>query len=162
MSRLFVVIVFAACLASPTVAQEPSPEAQAAARELSAIMTRDTMNEITAAMAAQVWPSIERAFGGKVNAATLADLRGEFEKSVAAFTADVMAEAPAIYARHFTAQELRDIVAFYKSPAGTKALQEMPKVLADVGTAIAPRMQAFQGELNTRVRAILEKHGYKE
>jgi len=34
--------------------------------------------------------------------------------------------------------------------------------MADVGTEMGPRMQAFQGDLNTRVKAILEKHGYKE
>jgi hypothetical protein len=43
-----------------------------------------------------------------------------------------------------------------------KALHEMPKVLADVGTAMAPRMQAFRDTLNAQVRVILEKHGYKE
>jgi hypothetical protein len=43
-----------------------------------------------------------------------------------------------------------------------KALHEMPKVMADVGTQMAPRMQAFEGDLNARVRAVLQKHGYKD
>ena len=53
------------------------------------------------------------------------------------------------------------MVAFYKSPTGVKALREMPKVMADVGAQMAPRMQACKGDLNARMRAILEKHGYK-
>jgi hypothetical protein len=117
MTRLFFALAIACCLASPAAAQDKtSPEALAAARELSEIMTGGTMSEITSAMTAQIWPNIERAFGSKVDAATLAELRTEFEKSVTSFTADVMKDAPAVYARHFSAQELRDIVAFYKSP----------------------------------------------
>ena len=163
MRRLFATVAVACCLAAPARAQDQgSPEALAAARELSAIMTGDTMTQITGALTAQIWPTIERAFSSKVDAATLAELRAEFEKTVNALTADVMKGSPAIYAKHFTTQELRDMVAFYKSPTGVKALREMPKVLTDVGTEMGPRMQAFQGDLNIRVKAILEKHGYKE
>ncbi len=156
-------ILLACCLVLPARAQDQgSPEALAAARELSAIMTGDTMTQITAALTAQIWPSIERTFGSKVDAATMAEMRGEFEQTVTAFTADVMKDAPQVYARHFSAQEIKDMVAFYKSPTGVKALHEMPKVMADVGTQMAPRMQAFEGDLNARVRAVLQKHGYKE
>lgn len=161
--RLLGAVLLAGCLVLPVRAQNSgSPEALAAARELSAIMTGDTMTQIAAALTAQIWPSIERAFGSKVDAATMAEMRGEFEQTVTAFTADVMKDAPQVYARHFSAQEIKDMVAFYKSPTGMKALHEMPKVMADVGTQMAPRMQAFEGDLNARVRAVLQKHGYKE
>ena len=33
-----------------------------------------------------------------------------------------LGEAPAIYARHFTVSELKEITAFYRTPAGAKAL----------------------------------------
>ena len=145
MKRLAAMIVLAACLALPARAQDAgSPEALAAARELAAIVTGDTMGQIASAMTAQIWPTIERQFGGKVDAATLTEMRGEFERTVTSFTGDVMKNAPAVYARHFSAKELREMVAFYKSPTGTKALHEMPKVMADVGTQLAPRMQAFK------------------
>lgn len=36
-----------------------------------------------------------------------------------------------IYAAHFTEQELKDLLAFYKSPIGQKALVEEPKVLEE-------------------------------
>jgi len=68
---------------------------------------------------------------------------------------------PETYARHFTAQELRDMVAFYKSPSGAKALREMPKVMTDVGTRLAPRLQTLQTGFDARMQAILQKHGYK-
>ena len=72
-----------------------------------------------------------------------------------------MKDAPEVYARHFSTQELRDMVAFYKSPSGSKALHEMPKVMADVGARMGPRLQTLQSDLDQRMRAILQQHGYK-
>ena len=161
MTRLLGLLLLALSVALPARAQEPSPETMTAARDLSAIMTGDTITQLTAAMANQIWPSIEQQLGAKVDAATLAEIRAEFEGSLKAFTAEVMKDAPEVYARHFSAQELRDMVAFYKSPTGSKALHEMPKVMADVGGRMAPRMQTLQTDLDQRMRAILQKHGYK-
>ena len=108
-----------------------------------------------------MWPRIEGQFGGKVDGATLAEMRSEFERTLASFTAEMMKDAPAIYAKHFSAPELRDLLAFYKSPTGKKALQIMPTVMADVTTQMMPRMDAFQRDLNTRLEAVMQKHGYK-
>jgi hypothetical protein len=163
MMRLLGVVLLALCLALPARAQDAgSPEAMAAAHELSVIMSSDTMGQVTSAMTAQIWPSIERSIVAKVDATTLSELRGEFEKTLNAFSAEVMKNAPTAYARHFSAQELKDMVAFYKTPTGMKALHEMPKVMADVGAQMAPRVVAFQSDLNARMRAILQNHGYKD
>jgi uncharacterized protein len=163
MTRLWGLILLAGCLALPARADETaSPETMQAARALATIVTGDTVNQMTRAITAQLWPSIEQQLGGKVDAATLADMRAEFERTLLAMTSEVMSEAPAIYARHFSAQELRDMVAFYRSPVGMKALREMPKVMADVGTQMAPRLQEFQVALNAKLVAIMHKHGYKD
>ncbi len=163
MQRLFALALLCSCLAIPTAQAEdaPSPEALRAAQELSAMVSADTVNKLSGAMTAQIWPSIENSLGSKVDAATLSDLRGEFERSVAAFAGETMKYSPAVYARHFSAQELREIVAFYHTPTGAKALHEMPKVMGDVLAEMGPRIQAFQQELNTKIVAILQKHGYK-
>lgn len=51
---------------------------------------------------------------------------------------ELMDNSARIYASHFTEQELKDLLAFYKSPLGQKALIEEPKALdqsmADAGT----------------------------
>jgi hypothetical protein len=162
MKRLIGVFLLAACLTLPAGAQDKAaPEAMQAARELAAIMTGDTVEQLSRAMAAQVWPTIEAQVAGKVDAATLAEMRAEFERTLVSFTGEVMKGAPEVYARHFSVQELQDMIAFYKSPTGVKALREMPMVMADVSAQTAPRLQALQGELKARMRAIMAKHGYK-
>jgi hypothetical protein len=163
MKRLFALALFCGWLVAPAARAEdaPSPEALKAAQELSAMVGGDTVEQMSAAMTAQIWPTIESSLAAKVDAPTLAELRGEFERSVASFASETMKASPPVYARNFTAQELRDILAFYKTPTGAKALHTMPKVMGEVMAQMGPRVQAFQQELNGRMLAILEKHGYK-
>jgi hypothetical protein len=72
-----------------------------------------------------------------------------------------MADAPAIYARYFTASELRELAGFYQTPTGQKALRTMPKVMADSFGAMMPRMEVFQKELQAAMMDVLKKHGYQ-
>lgn len=160
MKRILACALLAAALAGPARAQTPSPDAIAAATELSMLMSDDTVGQMSAALTAQIWPNIERQLGPKVDAATLAELRGEFEQSLSSFTAQVMRDSPAVYARHFTADELRAMLAFYKSPVGQKALHTMPAVMSELGQQMAPQMQAFQEDLHNKMEATLKKHGY--
>jgi hypothetical protein len=162
MKRLIVIALVAGALAAPVRAQGAgSPEALRAAQELSAIMTGETIGQMSRALTGQIWPSIENQFKSKVDAATLAELRTVFEETLASLTGEVMKDAPAVYARNFTAPELRDMLAFYKSPTGAKALRVMPKVMTDVSTQMAPLLQGFQRDLNARIEAVMLKHGYK-
>jgi uncharacterized protein len=162
MKRLLLAAALAASLCAPVRAQDAgSPEALRAAQELSALITGDTVHQMASGMISQMWPHIEAQFAGKVDAATIADLRTEFEHTLTTYTDEMMKDAPAIYARYFTAGELREMIAFYKSPTGIKALHTMPKVMADVTGIMVPRMQGFQNDMNARLVAVLVKHGYK-
>ena len=163
MKRLFALALLCGSLAVPAWAEDPpSPEALQAAQELSAIVSGDTVSQMSGAMTAQIWPSIENSLATKVDAATLAELRDEFTREVAAFANETVKFAPPVYARHFTAQELRELVAFYKTPTGVKALHTMPQVMTDVMAQMGPRVQAFEQDLNAKIIAIMEKHGYKQ
>lgn len=160
MKRLLMSMLVAVTLAAPAYAQAPAPDALKAAQELAVLMSGDTVGQMSAAMTTQIWPAIERQLGPKVDAATLAELRGQFEQSLAAFSKAAMTDAPAVYARHFTADELRTLLAFYKSPVGAKALRTMPAVMAELGQEMAPRIQAFEAELHAKMQATLKQHGY--
>jgi len=87
-----------------------------------------------------------------VDAATLAELRKEFEQLQIKNTSDSMHDLPGIYARYFTAQELRDMTAFYRTPTGAKTLTVMPQVTVEFTANLMPRMQANYAEF-TRAAA---------
>jgi hypothetical protein len=158
-----IILVLAVLLRTVPLAQAqgtPSPEALAAARDLMSVMSPDMVGQMTQGMTAQVWPNIERELGGRVDQATLTELRGEFERVIAEFANDSLKDAPAIYAKYFSVQELRDIAAFYKTPVGVKALATMPKVMSEYFGTIVPRMADLQRNYETRMQAIMQKHGY--
>jgi uncharacterized protein len=46
-----------------------------------------------------------------------------------------------LYARHFTAEEVKALTAFYRSPAGKKSLQAMPMLMAESAQAAQKLMQ---------------------
>jgi len=161
MTRVLAILLLGLCLATPARAQTtPSPETMHAAQDLAALVSKDTVQQMTSAIFGQMWSSMEAQLSSKVDAATLAELRSEVERVVVKFASDAMKDAPTIYARHFTAAEMGDVLAFYKTPTGAKALREMPKVAAESAALMAPRMGPFQQELGTAVQAIMKKHGY--
>ena len=169
MRRLrFVAILFCAVLAVSAAphrarAQDaPSAEAIQAANDLMAVMSPDTIRQMVAGMTNQVWPAIEREVRGKrpdIDQSTLTELRTEFENIQIRYMAGVMADAPKIYAKHFTATELRDMLAFYKTPTGQKSLKAMPQVMTDIFATIMPQMQGLQAQIITAFQEVLRKKG---
>jgi hypothetical protein len=163
MKRLLGLVLLVACLALPAKAQESvSPEALRAAQSLAAVVTGDNVKQMSSALINQMWSGLENQLQDKVDAATLSEMRGEIERLLTKFVSEAMKEAPAIYARHFTVSEMGELVAFYQTPVGVKALRELPKVTAESYALIAPRMAPFQQEVAAAVEAIMQKHGYKK
>jgi hypothetical protein len=161
-----VTIAFVFCAAAlpfRALAQgEASPESLKAANELMAIMSKDTVQQLVTGLTAQVWPTLERALRTKrsdIDQATLTELRNELERIQVQYMAGVMADAPAIYARHFSAQELRDMLAFYKTPTGEKALKVMPQLTAEVFQMVMQKMQGLQVQIMGAFSNVLRQRG---
>jgi hypothetical protein len=142
-------------------ARAQDAEALQAANELASIIAKDAVNQISRELSAGFWPNLENALKSKVDDATLSELRAEFDRRLAQFGADAMKDAPAVYAKNFTAQELRDITAFYRTPTGAKALQTMPKVMIEYLSGVRPKVQEFQQGMRTSVQEIMQRHGYR-
>jgi hypothetical protein len=55
-----------------------------------------------------------------------------------------------IYARHFSDDELRELIAFYRSPVGRKSLEALPRAMTEitleVGPALAPIVTSLVNE----------------
>lgn len=64
---------------------------------------------------------------------------------------DAMAE---IYGRHFSKDELRDLVRFYRSETGKKAVSVMPKITAE---AMQFAMKDVQTNLRPKLDALLRR-----
>jgi uncharacterized protein len=138
-----------------------SPETLKAANELVSITSPDMMEQLTARLTAAFWPLVQQqASTGKIDDATVAKLRGEFERLQLAFATDALKGAPAIYARHFTVAELRQLIAFYRTPIGVKVLHEMPQVTGEFAALTMPRLPELQRQSREAFAGILREHGY--
>ena len=64
-----------------------------------------------------------------------------------------------IYASHFTEQELKDLLAFYQSPVGRKAVTEEPKALDQSMVNAGKWADDFSQEVIASMRAEMKKRG---
>jgi len=158
---LVIIVILRATTASAQTQPQatPSPDALAAAKELKAIITPEQVDETTRRMVTNMWPQLEHSFSPQIDAATRAELRSALERTMQEFVIDAMQDFTPIYARYFTADELRQLVAFYKTPIGAKALSLMPKIMGEFPAILQRRLPAFQQQLRGRLQEILQKHG---
>jgi uncharacterized protein len=165
--RIFAVLIvafFAVPCATPraNAQSEPSAETLQAAKDLVAVISVDTIRQMSQGMTNQIWPQIERGLRSKrpdIDQSTLTELRTEFENIQMHYMADAMAGAQTVVAKYFTATELRDMLAYHKSPTGQKALKLMPQVMTEFMATLMPQMQSRQAQIFTMFQEVLRKKG---
>jgi len=157
--------ILAVCLAicffpaEPARSQTASPDAIAAAREL--LVTLGGADQIKATMVIvmkNLKPAIvqnrleaERDFD-----AMLPLILESFNTRMN----EVIDQIAAVYARTFTADELREAVAFYRGPTGQKIVQKLPALLQE-SMAVGQRFgQSIGNELRDRMMDELRKRGH--
>jgi hypothetical protein len=139
--------------------QAPSPEAMTAARELIVTMrTADNLKTIMPAIMSSLKPAIvqnrpqvERDYDALVPLL----LQG-----MDARLNEMIDQVAALYARTFTAEELREVVAFYRGPTGQKFVQRLPLVTQEsmlIGQRFA---QSIGTEIRDRMVEELRKRGH--
>jgi hypothetical protein len=75
--------------------------------------------------------------------------------------AELPNEVVRLYASRFTEKEIRDILAFYKSPLGQKMLTESQYVVGEAIKKADALAASLRVEVSARVRAELIKRGHK-
>jgi hypothetical protein len=74
--------------------------------------------------------------------------------------AEMQQELTRIYAAHFTEQELKDALAFFKTPLGKKLISEEPKALEASMKAADDWSRRFAIEVDAKFRAEMQKRGH--
>ena len=85
-----------------------------------------------------------------------AQLRKEFEPK----KQEVLNDVARSYARRFTDQELKELLAFYKTNLGKKMLTEEPLAIEDGIKRAQDWANDFSDQVLTRFRAEMKKRGY--
>jgi hypothetical protein len=163
--RFWGTIILAVALAAgaPSArAQNPSAQSSEAARDLLKVLFDQAFSTLNAQAVESAWPGIEtavRAQNPNVDVAALAELRREFARIRLAQLHEVTRDLPMIYARLLTAEEMRDIAAFYRTRSGMKMLHVLPQIMAEGFATTLPRMQSLSSDTNAAFLALLRERG---
>lgn len=148
MRALAVVVVFGWLGGGAPRAQDAAPpDALDTARELAAVLAAATIDDLSAKFAGEAWPQQEADLRAKfptIDDATVAALRGDFERLQFVAIVEGLEEAAAVYARYLSVDDMRAMIAFYSTPAGVRALTALPAALAQSMAALAPRLATVQ------------------
>ena len=140
-------------------AQEPSASAIAAARDLLELKGASSMYDLGLVTV------LERVKGlflqtnpglAKDADAVVAQLRGEYTARVSEFAAEVAKR----YAQRFTEQEIKETIAFYKTPLGRKLLVEEPRFSDDLFMRLQQWQDRLSEDVVNRFRAEMKKRGH--
>ena len=141
----------------------PNDEALAAARELFAVTFERAGAQLNAQAVEHTWPSLENALRGRnplLDTATLAELKREFERIRLEKLQALLKDAPAIYARHLTVDEMREIAAFYRSPTGTRLMHVVPSVMGEIMAIALPGMPGVINDTHEAFLALARERGH--
>jgi hypothetical protein len=148
-----------AALAQNLPNPNPSPNAIAIAKELIALKGGAQMFE---GVVGGVIDSAKNTFlptnpnlGKPLNEATAV-----LQKEFASKKLELVNEVARIYARHFTEQELKELLAFYKTDLGKKVLVEEPAAIDDSFKRAQEWSNTFSEQVIDRLRAEMKKKGY--
>jgi hypothetical protein len=153
----------AACLVVALVSAGPapaqSPDAVAAAKDLMAVMhSADNFKAIMPQLMAALKPAIVQG---------RADVEKDYDALVPALISamtsrldEMIDKIAGIYARKFSAAELREVAAFYRGPTGQKFVQQLPGIMQESMTIGQQFGQQLAGDLQKRMIEELRKKGH--
>lgn len=148
------------CILAAPVRADEQTDRLAAAKELLVVMrTTDTTKQVLPALLSQ-FKTIFGAQNPKIEK-DLDELTPRLQAKFISRLDELVDQMAALYAKTFTLAELRDLQAFYKSPAGAK-LAAMQGQLAQAGMAIGAAWGRKVGEeLQGEIKVELRKRGYQ-
>ena len=158
---LFAVSILAVTLlcGGPAATQTTPPDALAAAKELVVTMrAADQLKNLFPIIMQQLKPAIVQGrpqVEKDYDAIMPALVEGMLARSGELI--DLMAD---VYARNFTAAEIRQISAFYRGPVGQKFLEKMPAITQESMSAGQKWGQTVAGEMRGRIIEELRKRGH--
>jgi hypothetical protein len=148
------------CLvASEARAQQPSPGAIAAAKELLEIKGANAM--FSPLVSGVIEVSKQQLL--TTNPMVSKDLNEVAARLKLEFTprqTEVINEIAVLFARKFTEQELKEIIAFYKSSAGRKFLVDEPVTMQEGMARAETWSTQLSEQVMTRFRAEMKKRGH--
>jgi hypothetical protein len=141
-------------------AQQPSPAAIATAKELLKAKGADTtwqpLVRGVVERAKVVFTQANPMLGKDLN-----EVAAKLNMDLAPRSGEILNDVAKLYTARFTEQELKDALAFYKSPLGRKLLVEEPKVLEQTMKDAQAWADKLSDEVIGKMRSEMRKRGHE-
>jgi hypothetical protein len=158
--RLAVVALSLACASPVAFAQsQPSPAAMAAAKELITVTSANAIfNPLIAGVVEQAKILYLQQDPGLSK--DLNEIAAKMRTDLAPRFSELNDEVARLYTADFSEQELKDILAFYKSPVGQKLLEKQPQVIDNSMKFAQTWANKLSEEVVAKMREELKKRGH--
>ena len=147
-------------LVAPAAMANDEEARLAAAQELVDVtMSRD----FTQRMASIGWPPIAAQIKSKnpsIKPETTAKLEASYKNVMTSYFSGLMTDMVPLYAKYFTEQELKDLLAFNSTPLGRKSQEILPKIMAEGMPKIMQGVQALMPKIQQEFSEILKSEGF--
>jgi uncharacterized protein len=161
LSRIVFIVTFVcACLGCVAAhAQQPSAAAVALARDV--IVTKGA-GGLVDPLVRGVIESVKNSFVPTNPNLTreLNDVAATLHKELDGKRSEALDQLARAYATHFTEQELKDLVVFYKTPLGQKFTKEEPAAIEDGLKRAQQWADTFADTVMARMRSEMQKKGH--
>ena len=140
-------------------AQQPSPTAIATAKE---VITAKGAAALYSPLVSGVIERTKSVFlqTNPTLGKDLNEVAAKLHAEYATRSAEIVNDVAKLYASRFTEQELKDILAFYKSPLGRKLIVEEPAILDQSMKNARAWAENLSQEVIAKMRAEMKKRGH--
>lgn len=140
-------------------ANPPSPQAIALAKELIVLKGAHQMFDAVVPGVIEQAKDVFLPTNPNLNK-ELVEVTGKLKLEYANKPDELFNEVAKVYASHFTEQELKEIVAFYKTPLGKKMLAEDPVAIQEGLARAKDWANDFSNQVLGKMRAEMKKKGH--
>jgi uncharacterized protein len=143
---------------SPAQAQQPTANALALAKEIIIVKGGNAIYEPVVPQVVEqargLFLQSNPTLGKDIN-----EVAAKLQAELTPRTAELLNDGARLYASKFTEQELKDVLAFYKSPVGRKVITQEPVILDQSGSNVDVWANKLADEVIAKFRAEMRKRG---
>jgi uncharacterized protein len=143
---------------SPAQAQQPTANALALAKEIIIVKGGNAIYEPVVPQVVEqargLFLQSNPTLGKDIN-----EVAAKLQAELTPRTAELLNDGARLYAARFTEQELKDVLAFYKSPVGRKVITQEPVILDQSGSNVDAWANKLADEVIAKFRAEMRKRG---
>ncbi len=157
MKNYLLLTILSVVLTIPAFAQDKESD-------IKHLLKLTSSEQISESMMNSMLPVMKMQFSEKIkNSSDREKFEGKMDSMMAATITEVKeltnklnnVEMVNIYDKHFTHEEIKDLITFYESPVGKKILEKNPEITSELMNIMMTKyMPDFQDSINKRLEAI--------